>query len=158
MTNIMRKDEIDKDDWGALFMQAYTRLSAVSAMLGAFRKLFEGEGLRVIVEAPEKDSHEALAIVAEHVTGEAITIINGLHDAGELWEARAKECGWKSEGTATAAPASEHAEEHATAKAARDREQKALVELALSESTPTEAIRKARTKLHMLCLKAKDDR
>jgi hypothetical protein len=51
MTNIKRRGEIDKDDWGALFMQAYIRLSAVSAMLGAFRKLFEGEDVQVVIDA-----------------------------------------------------------------------------------------------------------
>jgi hypothetical protein len=146
MTNILRKDEIDKDDWGALFMQAYTRLSAVSVMLGTFRKLFEGEDLQLVIEGKDKDSHEALAIVAEHVTGEAITIINGLHDAGELWEARAKECGWKAEDRPAASFAREHADD-AGEKSERNREQKALIELSLLDSTPTEAIRAARVKL-----------
>lgn len=143
MTYIMPKDEIDKDDWGALFMQAYTRLSAVSTMLGAFRKLFEGSDLQVVIEANDKDSHEALAIVAEHALQEAITIINSLHDAAELWETRARECGWKDEDAPAASPAREPDED----KDDRDREQKALVELALLDSTPTEAIKAARVKL-----------
>jgi hypothetical protein len=151
MTNILRRDEIDKDDYGALFMQAYTRLSAVTAVLGDFRKLLAGSDLQVVIEAHDKDSHEALAIVAEHATQEAIGMLNSLHDAAELWEARAKECGWKAEEDAPA-------REHAGDDEARDREQKALIELLLLDSTPTEAIKAARVKLHMLCLKAKDDK
>jgi len=132
-------------------MQAYTRLSAVTAVLGDFRKLLAGSDLQVVIEAHDKDSYEALAIIAEHVTGEAIGMLNSLHDAAELWEARAKEAGWKAEEDAPTRKQPEDGE-------ARDREQKALIELALLDSTPIEAIKAARVKLHMLCLEAKDDK
>jgi hypothetical protein len=70
-------------------------------------------------------------------------MINGLFDAAELWETRAKEAGWNAED----APAPKGAGGHEEDEEARDREQKALVRLALKDSTPTEAIKAARVTL-----------